>query len=344
VNIDILVSDSESHVFELIDGSGIHDIEIVFPWREILRDFHPGNLLVYDLEFRVFEDQIIAELDGDDLVETIPLDDYEPVFVVSHQTGSDIGDIDGGIRVFEREPVFGSQDLPVFKGKEYEVFAARKGVTIYPDEQCSGRIYRSDTLFSDIYKLDGVEIVSPDGDKIIDVGIVVRGTHTNVGRIGSGDLHGILLRRFPFLYIFLWCGRDFRWYDRIGIARVFRFSDDFQERSIFHTDILEILFLYPGIIEFYTFDIEKVPKRGDIDRNISRRVSGKYPGILDLVPLLIGHIGTEIRLPREVPYKRSHLETGTEIEIADLVEEEKKSSKQEDRNKEDDSGAFVHRS
>lgn len=167
-----LISDSKFHIFELINSDSIHDVEIVFSRGKSFWDFYSGNLIVYDIEFRIFENEVIAELNGNNLVETISLNDDEPILVILYGFRSDIRDIDSGTGIFKGETVFRGEDFAIFKGKEYEVFTALKSVSIYLNEKRSTRINRSDTLLSDIHELDAVEILSAESDEVIDIGII----------------------------------------------------------------------------------------------------------------------------------------------------------------------------
>lgn len=108
-------------------------------------------------------------------------------------------------------------------------------------------------------------------------------------------------------------------------------------------NIPEIFFLYFFVVEFYALDIKKVFERENIERNISRRVSGKYPSILDSIPLFIRNTRAKIGLPSQVSYKIPRIKIRTEINIANLIKEEEKPSEHEDDKKKSDSIAFVHR-
>lgn len=48
------------------------------------------------MEFRIFQDQIIAELNGYNLVESVSLDHDETILIVFYDIRSDVGDIDAG--------------------------------------------------------------------------------------------------------------------------------------------------------------------------------------------------------------------------------------------------------
>ena len=119
-----LVSDSESHIFKFVYRGSVHDVEIVFSGRKIFRDFYPGNPIVDDIEFRIFEDEIVAELNRHDLIESVSLDDDESIFIIPDRTRSDIGDIDGGGGMLERESDFRGQNPPVFQSEKYEVLSS----------------------------------------------------------------------------------------------------------------------------------------------------------------------------------------------------------------------------
>lgn len=167
-----LISDSKFHIFELVNSDGIHDIEVVFSGGKSFWDFYSGNLIVYDIEFRIFENEVITELNGYNLIETISLNDDEPILVILYGFRRDIRDIDNGTGVFKGEAMFRGQDFAVFEGKEYEVFTAIKSVSIYLDKENTIRINRTDAFLSDIYKLDAVEILSAKSDEVIDIGII----------------------------------------------------------------------------------------------------------------------------------------------------------------------------
>ena len=89
-------------------------------------------------------------------------------------------------------------------------------------------------------------------------------------------------------------------------------------------------------------DIDRVFYGGEVEGDSPGQISGEYPSILHIIALLIGHAGTEVRLPAEIPHEKSRLGVRTEIEIADLVKEEKNPSGYEDKDKKGDSIAFAH--
>lgn len=151
------MSDSESEILELVDGARVHDIEIVLSGWEVFRDLDSCDLIIYDLKLRVLEDQVIAELDRYDLVETVTLDDDEPILVVRDGFRSDVRDIDKGIRVFECQMDIRGQYLAVLEREEYEIFSAREYIVVYLDEKSAACVHGMDALFSDVHELDVIE-------------------------------------------------------------------------------------------------------------------------------------------------------------------------------------------
>lgn len=97
------MSDSESHVTEFVNRTRIHDIEIIFSYWQLFWNLHFSNLFVYDMEFRIFEDEVIAELDGYDLIESVSLDNQIAVHVILDGIRSNIGYVDLGTRVLKSD-------------------------------------------------------------------------------------------------------------------------------------------------------------------------------------------------------------------------------------------------
>ncbi len=120
------MSDREAHIFELIDGVCVHNIEIVFSDREVFWNFHSGNLIVYDFEFSILEDEIITELNGNYLIKAISLDNYESFLGVLYRLRSYICDVDRGGRIFERKMYVWSENLSCFERKENEIIPCSK--------------------------------------------------------------------------------------------------------------------------------------------------------------------------------------------------------------------------
>lgn len=85
------------------------------------------------VEFGVFEDEIIIELDGDDFIESVALEDDIASFAVVEDVRSDIGDVDLRCGVFECDLGIDRDNLPIFEYEEYEVFTTREDVSIQLD-------------------------------------------------------------------------------------------------------------------------------------------------------------------------------------------------------------------
>ncbi len=166
------VSDSESHILELVDRARIHDIEIVLSWREIFWDLDSCDLIAYYLELCILEDEIITELDRYDFFKTISLDDDESVDIIVESFGSDVRDIYESTRMLECETDIGRQNLPAFECEKYEIFPACESIALYLNQYSTTRVYRLDPLLSDIYKLYALHILPIEHEKIIDIGIV----------------------------------------------------------------------------------------------------------------------------------------------------------------------------
>lgn len=84
-------------------------------------------------EFGIFEDQIIAELDRDDLVESVSLEYDESILVVGEDLGCDIGDIDLRRGIFKENLDVWCNDLSVCELEKYKMLSRRKYVLIERD-------------------------------------------------------------------------------------------------------------------------------------------------------------------------------------------------------------------
>lgn len=263
------MSDSESHIFELIDGIGVHDVEIILSGGQFLRDFDSGDLIVYDLKLRIFEDEIIAELDRDNLIEAISLDHHEPIFVVLQGFRGDIRNIYEGVGVLESEADFRSENLSVFESEKYKVLSSRESILLYLHKKRPARICRMDALFSNIHELDALKVLPMKGQEIVDIGIVCCLIQHDSPRFPFGIFRSGV-GGWCFFRIFLCRGRYFRLHKNIIRTGFLGFSGDLQQGRILRMDIAQIFFCDFPIVHQYMLDIKRILQRRDIHAYISR--------------------------------------------------------------------------
>lgn len=252
------MSDSECHILELIDRARIHDIEIVFPWREVFWDLDPCHLIVYDLELRILEYQVVTELDGYNLVEAIPLYDDEFIGIIGEGFWCDIRDIYRRIRMLKGETNIGCENLSIFEREEYEILSGGEGVSVHLYEEHTAPIRRMNTLLSDIYELYRIKILSMKSEEIVDIRVVLCLVNSYKGRICLWNCSSCIRSRYILHDICFRSRCDF-WLNQSIIRTEFpSLSCDLQERGVLYVNALQICFLNFSIVQEYVFYVERV--------------------------------------------------------------------------------------
>lgn|GEM_PF-6295302 len=211
------------------------------------------------------------------------------------------------------------------------------------DEECTAPEYRSEPDASDIDELDRFKTGSGNRDEVIDIGIVLGPMENKIRRFFLWwDIY-LLCHFFYYLYFSI-CdesGGDILFLT-LGSAHIFGSSGDLEESRLGDMNLGEIFFGNSLAIEFDTFDIDEGFDERYIEPDISRMCERKNRSKFEDISFLIWDTREEIGLPGEIAHEKFSLEIRSEIKITNLPEEEKKSSENEDEDKQGDFVVFIH--